>query len=85
MSLLRDYEITYNKRREYILTFNTNQPASAKFTNNGATHVITLDNDASGTTNFTKNFGSLVSDFDFMFDQPDGLARKKKPKGTILG
>jgi len=86
MSLLENYNVDYNKKKEYIMTFNTTVKASATYSvETDGTNVITLNEDTKGKTRFKNTFTSINGEFKYVFNQPDGTAKRRQiPGGTTF-
>jgi len=85
MSLLENYNVDYNKKKEYIMTFSTTTKANATYSvETDGTNIITLNEDIKGKTHFKNTYTSKDGEFKYAFDQLDAVARRKRiPSGTI--
>jgi len=84
MSLVQDYCVTRDKKGNYILKFNTSEPASVVYTTEkDGTNVITVSPDKKGKITFTNNYTSINNEFKYTFVQPDGGTMKREPSGGM--
>jgi hypothetical protein len=85
MSLVQDYCVTYDKGKNYILTFNTTEAANVAYsTEKDGTNVITVTTDKKGKTAFTNTYTSKDGAFKYVFSQPGTTDRIRVPSGAMI-
>ena len=86
MNLVQDYCVTCDKKGNYILDFNTSEPASVIYsTNSEGYNVITVNTDSKGKTVFTNNYGNASNIFKYSFIQPETTERGGGQPQGIMG